>query len=242
MPFLAERRVVAVRGCERLRAQPRRDLWAVAEAVPAGNTLMLEDLFPPKRRRSPTVRRAGRPQGVAHRHDRQPRHARRFVRETLDVSDVQGGAARDRGDGRERSRPGRDRQRPREARAERERRSPWPTSSARAWRSRTPRRGTTPARWSKAARPMRWRSPSSSLPATRAGRASAGQRAGHRLGLDLGTGPARRRRLAGAARWRDAHLRRWRGASASGARGTVTQRRCAVSKRSSPGGSTIHAR
>ena len=41
MPFLAERRVVAVRGCERLRAQPRRDLWAVAEAVPAGNTLVL---------------------------------------------------------------------------------------------------------------------------------------------------------------------------------------------------------
>lgn len=49
MPFLADRRVVAVRGCERLRAQPRRDLWAVAEAVPAGNTLILEDLLPLKR-------------------------------------------------------------------------------------------------------------------------------------------------------------------------------------------------
>ena len=44
MPFLAERRVVVVRGCERLRAQPRRDLWTVAEATPAGNTLVLEDL------------------------------------------------------------------------------------------------------------------------------------------------------------------------------------------------------
>ncbi|MGA2396173.1 MAG: hypothetical protein ABSH03_22795, partial [Candidatus Lustribacter sp.] len=28
MPFLADRRVVAVRGCERRRAQPRRELWA----------------------------------------------------------------------------------------------------------------------------------------------------------------------------------------------------------------------
>ena len=53
MPFLAERRVVVVRGCERLRAQPRRDLWAVAEAVPAGNTLVLEDLFPPNKKTKP---------------------------------------------------------------------------------------------------------------------------------------------------------------------------------------------
>ncbi len=53
MPFLAERRVVAVRGCERLRAQPRRDLWAVAEAIPAGNTLVLEDLLPPNKKTKP---------------------------------------------------------------------------------------------------------------------------------------------------------------------------------------------
>ncbi|HEY5348795.1 MAG TPA: hypothetical protein VIJ64_03655 [Candidatus Lustribacter sp.] len=53
MPFLAERRVVAVRGCDRLRAQPRRDLWAVAEAVPPGNTLVLEDLFPPNKKTKP---------------------------------------------------------------------------------------------------------------------------------------------------------------------------------------------
>jgi DNA polymerase III delta subunit len=53
MPFLAERRVVVVRGCERLRAQPRRDVWAVAEAVPAGNTLVLEDLFPPNKKTKP---------------------------------------------------------------------------------------------------------------------------------------------------------------------------------------------
>jgi DNA polymerase III delta subunit len=53
MPFLAERRVVVVRGCERLRAQPRRDLWAAAEAVPEGNTLILEDLFPPNKKTKP---------------------------------------------------------------------------------------------------------------------------------------------------------------------------------------------
>lgn len=53
MPFLAERRVIVVRGCERLRAQPRRDLWAAAEAVPAGNTLVLEDLFAPNKKTKP---------------------------------------------------------------------------------------------------------------------------------------------------------------------------------------------
>ena len=53
MPFLAERRVVVVRNCHRLRAQPRRDLWAVAEAVPDGNTLVLEDLFPPNKKTKP---------------------------------------------------------------------------------------------------------------------------------------------------------------------------------------------
>ncbi len=53
MPFLAERRVVVVRGCERLRAQPRRDLWAVAEAAPDGNTLILEDLLVPAKKTKP---------------------------------------------------------------------------------------------------------------------------------------------------------------------------------------------
>jgi DNA polymerase III delta subunit len=53
MPFLAERRVVVVRNCHRMRAQPRRDLWAVAENVPAGNTLVLEDLFAPNKKTKP---------------------------------------------------------------------------------------------------------------------------------------------------------------------------------------------
>jgi len=85
MPFLAERRVVVVRNCQRLRAQPRRDLWAVAENVPSGNTLVLEDLFPPAKATKPEPfgRLAGR---KAVRIDTTPNADVReqFVRETLE--------------------------------------------------------------------------------------------------------------------------------------------------------------
>lgn len=53
MPFLAERRVIVVRNCHHLRAQPRRDVWAAAQALPAGNTLVLEDLFAPNKKTKP---------------------------------------------------------------------------------------------------------------------------------------------------------------------------------------------
>jgi DNA polymerase III delta subunit len=85
MPFLADRRVVVVRNCQRMRAQPRRDLWAAAEAVPAGNTLILEDLFAPTKKTKPE------PFGVlagrkALRIDTTPNGdvRERFVRDTLD--------------------------------------------------------------------------------------------------------------------------------------------------------------
>ncbi len=85
MPFLAERRVVVVRNCHRMRAQPRRDLWAVAERVPAGNTLVLEDLFAPNKKTKPEPfgAMAGR---KATRIDTTPNAdvRERFVRETLD--------------------------------------------------------------------------------------------------------------------------------------------------------------
>ncbi len=84
MPFLADRRVVVVRNCHRLRAQPRRDLWAVAENVPAGNTLVLEDLFAPgkKTKPEPYGQLAGR---KALRIDTTPNAdvRERFIRETL---------------------------------------------------------------------------------------------------------------------------------------------------------------
>ena len=85
MPFLAERRVVVVRNCQRMRAQPRRELWAVAEAVPAGNTLVLEDLFAPAKKTKPEPfgALAGR---KALRIDTTPNAdvRERFVRETLE--------------------------------------------------------------------------------------------------------------------------------------------------------------
>ena len=48
MPFLAERRVVVVTDAQTLKAQPRRDLWDVAQAAPDGNTLVILDLLSPK--------------------------------------------------------------------------------------------------------------------------------------------------------------------------------------------------
>lgn len=51
MPFLADRRVVVVTDAQALKAQPRRDLWDVAQAVPDGNTLVILDLLSPKSQR-----------------------------------------------------------------------------------------------------------------------------------------------------------------------------------------------
>jgi DNA polymerase-3 subunit delta len=48
MPFLAERRVVVVSDAHQLRAQERRDLWAAAQSVPEGNTLVISDLLSPR--------------------------------------------------------------------------------------------------------------------------------------------------------------------------------------------------
>lgn len=44
MPFLAEHRVVVLRDAGALRAPERRAVWEVAQSVPEGNTLVLEDL------------------------------------------------------------------------------------------------------------------------------------------------------------------------------------------------------
>ncbi|HVA34487.1 MAG TPA: hypothetical protein VNG31_10080 [Candidatus Baltobacteraceae bacterium] len=51
MPFLAERRVVVVSDAQLLKAQPRRDLWSVAQDVPDGNTLVILDLLSPRSQR-----------------------------------------------------------------------------------------------------------------------------------------------------------------------------------------------
>lgn len=51
MPFLAERRVVLVADAQTLRADARRALWEVAQAVPDGNVLILLDLLAPRSKR-----------------------------------------------------------------------------------------------------------------------------------------------------------------------------------------------
>jgi DNA polymerase III delta subunit len=51
MPFLASTRVTIVRGAQELRAQQRRDLLAVAQRVPDGNVLVIEDLLAPSSKR-----------------------------------------------------------------------------------------------------------------------------------------------------------------------------------------------
>ena len=84
MPFLAEHRVVVVRNCHRMRAQPRRDLWAASQSVPQGNTLVLEDLLAPRKTTKPEPfgalagRKALRIDTTANADVRE-----RFVRETL---------------------------------------------------------------------------------------------------------------------------------------------------------------
>jgi DNA polymerase III delta subunit len=83
LPFLGSARVVIVRGAHDLRAEPRRALLGVAERVPEGNTLVIEDLVSPgSKRPEPLGKLLGR---AALRVDTTPTpDAReRFVRETL---------------------------------------------------------------------------------------------------------------------------------------------------------------
>jgi DNA polymerase III delta subunit len=82
-PFLGTRRVVIVRGAHELRADPRRGLVALAERMPEGNTLVIEDLISPSSKRpEPLAKALGR---AALRIDTTAgAEARaRFVRETL---------------------------------------------------------------------------------------------------------------------------------------------------------------
>jgi DNA polymerase III delta subunit len=61
MPFLGERRVVIVNGAHLLKADRRRDLLAVANDVPEGNTLVIVDLVAPAGKKvSPIAAGAGK--------------------------------------------------------------------------------------------------------------------------------------------------------------------------------------
>ncbi|MBV8499619.1 MAG: hypothetical protein JO003_10255 [Candidatus Eremiobacteraeota bacterium] len=83
MPFLAERRVVAVTDTQMMRSAPRKELWDAAQDVPDGNTLVLLDLLSPRAQRpAPFGAMAGR---AALRIDTTAGEEtrERFVRETL---------------------------------------------------------------------------------------------------------------------------------------------------------------
>lgn len=51
MPFLASSRLIIVLDAQTLKTAPRREIWSVAERVPAGNTLVLMDLLSPRSQR-----------------------------------------------------------------------------------------------------------------------------------------------------------------------------------------------
>jgi DNA polymerase III delta subunit len=83
LPFLGSGRVIVVRGAHDLRADPRRALVKVAESVPAGNTLVIEDLVSPASKRpEPIAKLLGR---AALRIDTSPAAdvRERFANETL---------------------------------------------------------------------------------------------------------------------------------------------------------------
>jgi DNA polymerase III delta subunit len=83
LPFLGATRIVIVRGAQDLKAEARRALAAVAERVPEGNTLVIEDLVSPASKRpEPLGKLFGR---AALRIDTTPSNdvRERFVREVL---------------------------------------------------------------------------------------------------------------------------------------------------------------
>jgi DNA polymerase III delta subunit len=84
LPFLGNARVIVVRDAQAMRVAPRRALWEVAQAVPAGNTLVIEDLLSPQRKTKPETfgQLAGR---AALRIDTtpNPQTRARFVQEAL---------------------------------------------------------------------------------------------------------------------------------------------------------------
>lgn len=83
MPFLATSRLVIVSDTQNLKAPMRKALWAVAESVPDGNTLVLVDLISPKAvRPQPFGALAGR--GALRVDTTAPQAVReRFITETL---------------------------------------------------------------------------------------------------------------------------------------------------------------
>ncbi len=62
--FFSEQRLVIVRDAHELRAQPRRDLWAITEKIGDQTTLIIEDLFPPLKKTKPEPFGQAAPKGT----------------------------------------------------------------------------------------------------------------------------------------------------------------------------------
>jgi DNA polymerase III delta subunit len=61
LPFLAKTRMIVAKRTHEMRAQPRRDFWAVAQQTPEGNVLVIEDLVAVSSKRpEPLSKGAGR--------------------------------------------------------------------------------------------------------------------------------------------------------------------------------------
>ncbi|MFN2449929.1 MAG: DNA polymerase III subunit delta [Candidatus Baltobacteraceae bacterium] len=88
MPFLADRRVVVLTDAQTLKTAMRREVWAAAENVPEGNTLIVCDLLSPRSKRpEPFGAMAGR---SALRVDTSAEEdvRARFIQETLEALNV----------------------------------------------------------------------------------------------------------------------------------------------------------
>jgi DNA polymerase III delta subunit len=84
LPFLGSTRVVVVRGAHELRANPRRALVAVAQSVPEGNTLVIEDLLSPASKRPEPIGKLVGPRAALRIDTTPSADAReRFIRELL---------------------------------------------------------------------------------------------------------------------------------------------------------------
>jgi DNA polymerase III delta subunit len=84
LPFLGSGRVVVVRNVHELRVDPRRALIKVAERVPEGNTLVLEDLLSPASKRPEPIGKAFGRSALRIDTTASADARERFVREVLD--------------------------------------------------------------------------------------------------------------------------------------------------------------
>ncbi|HEY2475010.1 MAG TPA: hypothetical protein VGI19_09425 [Candidatus Cybelea sp.] len=88
MPFLADCRVVVVTETQTMRADPRRELWAAAQEIPEGNTLVLVDLLSPRSQRPQSFGSLAGRAGLRIDTTADAQTRARFIAETLERLDA----------------------------------------------------------------------------------------------------------------------------------------------------------